>query len=1753
MAKCPNISHPDFVALKDKYGLKYAVYLYDINNQEIPTLEQTQALIKNKRQNDPLFNEALMSTDSELSNFIFNKLQKEYPGIKIFKSKSDFMDFVRKNGGDMNKVDIDVIGHAFKNAIYIDEENAVQSTFFHENAHIYWDALPETDPIKKQLRSLFADQSLSNEEIDELIIKNIGIAGVSLAELELRGNKTERFINLLKSFWAKVKEFLGIASKKDLVNIISNDIWNNKEKFDEKVFVENAVRNMKMNPLNIQQDEQTKAFMNGDEIWTSVTRAINMFSIFNPDEAANAMYDKMLKTKKQNDDDTEIIETLEEREKFVQMVKNQWQRQAEIGTSLHYIANAIVNNFSFEEIKDITVNEKTGSKIGDYFSDEVLERTYTKINNIIQNWIDKGWKIYSEVTVGSSKHKMAGIADIIMEKGDKLGVLDFKSFFEQDKSSFHAGRYLRHPLETIKDTKEEKHQLQVDVYANMLESQENKDVAFTAIIPFVYEMDGEKVSFFDAENSNAKVAQRKPRKSTIKDKHRKNANIVLNHVSKINEARKQIILSDTEIEEEAKKRKIDPEILKEERESIIVLTSKFGDLQSVPVEYIERILGTGVGFMATEMINSLGYEYEEVFGDKDKGFAPMSAKDFILTSLERIKMIEEDGKRYRESDTPYEKPLTEIEFEDIIWKDRITLGIDFGTNKKEEAYKRYLAEKTSLESIYEEMNDVDGIQKMKQNTLDSVYRKVINMVTPEGRNLKTFIENLLVSRLLTEKLRLENKPGYYGYKYATVFLGRTIRYPDHVFSDFTNKFFLKRFNFKNILKIDKKHVLAQLLGTELLNQHRNTVSTSINLNETLQKYIKDTDDNGRVKKPSERKVLKNEDFEDIIYKDKKTGFLYFETPSRARKILEEKYGKEDPRPRNMARYISIVTKVMVENSDLLKSIAKKRQPNIMIPEFQQKKIETFNELSSKNKIHIAKVRRLFEMKEYDNTFITYKGEKKRLIDFKRKIYKRLEEKNSENESISKELEEMEFFDNIASLEYGKSGKKTKRKTVYVVGKQTGRTILKSKNYNASVQEYLTSVIESKRMEKTIPLAEYTKEAYKNAGVKNMTEFLDNEISHKIYKNVDDFMDQTWITGDLPKILIGWTAKKALGLGILSNITNRVMGLHWNLVTHPKSIVLGYYRRFTDFGEKRNVFNKITGIDQYKKLAGIMKSTNIGTVMQDATFSKYKIFSEKINEIAFLPLAATETVNQGELLRGIIHEREYKAYNKKGNPYRVYKDEILDPDTDRSTWPRKKQIEWDKKWKESKLHPDVITENRANEIAAILSEVHGYFGFNKSQWSYYTLGKLVGMFTLSWAQSAFNVMYQEKQTDTTGRVRTGLVNSVILNSKILMYNLFASNEKRKDIIEKLNKKYYQNSGFLTRKEAEIELYKKDRYADPNEYIVAKKEGDKTYYYIPGLHMELSEFEKLLLKKTDKMEIKDRTKISKEEIDIIDRQNMMRLAVMLTLAVTGKLLSNMIGGWDDDIVYGPEYEEGGKKKRSDKPRPLGELTREERIKSDIYSFINKRILMAGEDAWFFLAPNFYGRYFQTPPALQTPVDIVNTGINIVRSMANNEKGYHMNPTQRNSYMEPKYQDQLMNQIPYLAQPYRVGKSVYRFAADKEYHDQIKKRGTKNYINFRNQMISKVSAGIKVSGESKEKLEKAIKKLEDNRELIENAYLEMEILKDFTKSKYWDYEIVRDFYAWVNIYEQELEEELVDEMKKTTISDDDIEEIIKKYNIK
>ena len=176
--------------------------------------------------------EALRSENPLLANFIETKLKKNFPGIE----EKFFTNWYHEG--------INVLGAAIKNTLYLDETKAVQSSYFHEIAHMYWDALPENDPAKKKLLKMF--------DTEEQTILAIGRAGVEVAETDFikfagisKIFTAEGFKIALKAFWRRVKRFVGISSKDDVAKMMASDIWSNKAEFTSDDFLNEEMKFMK--------------------------------------------------------------------------------------------------------------------------------------------------------------------------------------------------------------------------------------------------------------------------------------------------------------------------------------------------------------------------------------------------------------------------------------------------------------------------------------------------------------------------------------------------------------------------------------------------------------------------------------------------------------------------------------------------------------------------------------------------------------------------------------------------------------------------------------------------------------------------------------------------------------------------------------------------------------------------------------------------------------------------------------------------------------------------------------------------------------------------------------------------------------------------------------------------------------------------------------------------------------------------------------------------------------------------------------------------------------------------------------------------------------------------------------------------------------------------------------------------------------------------------------------------------------------
>ena len=504
--------------LRDNLNKIYGVKIKSVTKELIPA---TQALLSNvQKKANKLFppptssglrpkdmlpsdaiGETLASDDLELQNFIYDHLSKMYPGVQFFTDREAFFAFVEKWGGQGFNVDPHALGHAFRNAIFIDTEKAVQSSLFHEQAHIYWDALPDNHPAKEKLRKIYWDENMYSEmdRIDELIILDIGRAGYNMVDVKLHGTFLDQFLDALKEFWTAIKKVFGVYSKTDLVNDMTQRIWENSDKIHPTT--ESGSATVKsMISYNFSKDNipgfngESHTHFIGNKPIPSVTSVIKL-QLSDQFNAQNASFAKAIKEAKIYRGLTRETWTEEElREESAALEKLYGETMAERGTAIHTAAETIFGkgvDVSREYILAHFESFEVWNKLKKYFiemRDSILE-------------MYPNAEFYTEQHLISKKFEIGGFADLVVDIGNnELIVFDFKStdkhFATEDMAPVmhykKAYGMLRAPFQNIPNSKYTQHMLQLNIYSNILEEQENQKnpgqknkVIRTRIVPII--------------------------------------------------------------------------------------------------------------------------------------------------------------------------------------------------------------------------------------------------------------------------------------------------------------------------------------------------------------------------------------------------------------------------------------------------------------------------------------------------------------------------------------------------------------------------------------------------------------------------------------------------------------------------------------------------------------------------------------------------------------------------------------------------------------------------------------------------------------------------------------------------------------------------------------------------------------------------------------------------------------------------------------------------------------------------------------------------------------------------------------------------------------------------------------------------------------------------------------------------------------------------------------------------------------------
>lgn len=144
--------------------------------------------------------------------------------------------------------------------------------------------------------------------------------------------------------------------------------------------------------------------------------------------------------------------------------------------------SGIVRCFS---IPDLGKDNDIGQLDLDKFYNEVGVR-YPKIFEAVQYYVNKGYKIYSEINVYDPVNLISGLVDILCVKDKEFVIIDWKTnrndiifecgYYKKDKSTNELTdrwvpftKFMLYPLDYVHDTVGNHYTLQLSMYADMIE------------------------------------------------------------------------------------------------------------------------------------------------------------------------------------------------------------------------------------------------------------------------------------------------------------------------------------------------------------------------------------------------------------------------------------------------------------------------------------------------------------------------------------------------------------------------------------------------------------------------------------------------------------------------------------------------------------------------------------------------------------------------------------------------------------------------------------------------------------------------------------------------------------------------------------------------------------------------------------------------------------------------------------------------------------------------------------------------------------------------------------------------------------------------------------------------------------------------------------------------------------------------------------------------------------------------------------
>jgi hypothetical protein len=530
--------------IKDyKPAIKTLLSYRKVASKLFPADKSTDYTVKDMLESDDL-GELLSSEDEAVSRFVYQWLQKKYPTVEIFKDREAFYEFVKKWGDKGFNINTEAIGHAFANAAYIDPLKAVQSTLFHEHTHIYWDALSNNDMAKKRILTMFkkAYPNLYEDDLEERIVLDIAHASVNFSMIQFKGNALQKFLELLKHFWRNVKIAFGQYKRMDIVQEMMYDVWYNSEKIVPRTVAgEHQIKNMVTYNTSEEDilhfDAGTHTYFIGKTPVPSPTIIIGTFKHqFNTTSQAKisaAKEAKMYKNLTKRDLTKKDIEDSDK-----ELVKLWSEILPDRGTVIHSVGEDVFGGKKFDKSN----------------LDKFAEGMYKKTRQVFEELKNDILSLYPQATfitekqLISKKYMLGGTADLIVDlsNGDII-IYDYKTtakqFADEEGKSLpeytQAKGTYKAPFSNLADSKYNQHTLQLNMYANMIEEQQNASIPGEKnivkklyIIPILTEIKDGKVVSVEMGNHvpirrNDKTIEASKQMMQISHAQRENVNAML--------------------------------------------------------------------------------------------------------------------------------------------------------------------------------------------------------------------------------------------------------------------------------------------------------------------------------------------------------------------------------------------------------------------------------------------------------------------------------------------------------------------------------------------------------------------------------------------------------------------------------------------------------------------------------------------------------------------------------------------------------------------------------------------------------------------------------------------------------------------------------------------------------------------------------------------------------------------------------------------------------------------------------------------------------------------------------------------------------------------------------------------------------------------------------------------------------------------------------------------------------------------------